>query len=81
MDDYAKLHEADAMVLEAAERTGNLAWALDEMADSSLRRWVYRLRLATNVLFPLMVVVMGVTVAFLVVSLFMPLVALIQGMS
>ncbi len=75
------IRAADAAVLEAAERAGNLAWALDEMADSSIRRWVYRLRLLTNVLFPLLIVLIGAVVGFLVVSLFVPLVALIQGLT
>lgn len=72
---------ADASVLEAAQRTGNVAWALEEMAESSMRRWIYRLRLASNVLFPIMVLVLGLIVAFLVIGLFIPLVSLIQGLS
>ncbi len=72
---------ADATVLEAAERTGNVAWALDEMADSSVRRWIFRLQLVVNVVFPIFVLLMGVIVAILVVGLFVPLVALIEGLS
>jgi len=71
----------EAAVLEAAERTGNITWALEEMADSSVRRSIYRLRLALNVVFPLMTLLMGLIVTYLVVGLFMPLIALIQGMS
>jgi type IV pilus assembly protein PilC len=73
--------KADARVLEAAERTGNIGWALEEMADSRMRRWVFKLRIVLNVLFPLLVLVMGVIVGFLVYGLFAPLVALIDGLA
>ncbi len=72
---------ADAAVLKAAVRAGNVQWALDEMADSSVRRWTYRLRLWTNVLFPLIVLLLGIIVMFVVVGLFLPLISLIQGLS
>ncbi|MDP6469159.1 MAG: type II secretion system F family protein [Pirellulaceae bacterium] len=75
------IREADGTVLEAAERTGNIAWALEEMADSGMRRWVFRLRIVLNVLFPILVLVLGLIVAFLVIGLFVPLTSLIEGMS
>lgn len=75
------IRRSDRAVLIAAERAGNLQWALEEMADSNVRRMIYKLQLATNVLFPLFLFVFGLIVAFVVISLFMPLVALIQGLS
>jgi len=75
------IRQADATVLEAAERAGNIAWALEEMADSSMRRLIYRLRLILNVLFPFLVLVLGLIVAFLVIGLFVPLTSLIDGLS
>jgi type II secretory pathway component PulF len=72
---------ADAGVLRAAERVGNLPWALDEMAGSSLRRLAFQMRLWLNILFPAVLVVFGLIVAFHTVGLFMPLVSLIQGLS
>lgn len=75
------ISQTDASVLEAAERAGNITWALEEMAESSLRRWIYRLRLALNVLFPLIVLALGLVVGFLVIGLFVPLVSLIRGLS
>jgi type II secretory pathway component PulF len=78
----AKLIRAcDVAILTAAERSGNLEWALDEMADSSIRRLAYRLRLAVNVLFPVVLVTFGMLTGFVVISLFMPLVSLITGLS
>ncbi len=75
------IREADGTVLEAAERTGNIAWALEEMADSGMRRWIFRLRIVLNVLFPILVLVLGLIVAFLVIGLFVPLTSLIEGLS
>ena len=71
---------SDVAVLKAAERSGNLQWALEEMADSNMRRLAYRLRLGLNVVFPLVLLVFGVLIMFFVVGLFMPLVALIEGL-
>ena len=68
---------ADAAVLKAAERAGNVAWALSEMADSSVRRWTYHLRLCLNVVFPIFVLVLGLLIAFVVIGLFIPVVDLI----
>lgn len=75
------LRSSDVAILTAAERSGNLEWALEEMADSSIRRLAYRLRLALNILFPAVLFIFGMFIAFVVVSLFMPLVSLIQGLS
>lgn len=75
------IRSSDLAILTAAERSGNLEWALEEMADSSIRRLAYRLRLALNVLFPAVLFVFGLFIAFVVISLFMPLVSLIQGLS
>lgn len=75
------LRRSDEAVLLAAERSGNLQWALQEMADSNVRSLTYRLRIVANVLFPLVLFVFGLVIGFVVISLFMPLVSLIQGMT
>lgn len=72
---------SDVAILTAAERSGNLEWALEEMADSSIRRLAYRLRLALNVIFPAVLFIFGMLIGFIAISLFMPLVSLIQGLS
>jgi type IV pilus assembly protein PilC len=68
-------------VLQAAQRVGNLEWALDELADASLRRAAYRWQAVVNVLGPLVILFAGLLVGFIVVALFMPLISLIQGLS
>jgi type II secretory pathway component PulF len=68
-------------VLQAAERLGNFAWALDEMADACERRLIYRIQAMLQVVFPAAIVVYGLVVMFVIVALFDPLVALIQKLS
>ena len=64
-------------ILQAAQRVGNLPWALREMADGSRRRLAYRVQAAAQLLFPPIVIVMGLVVMFIVVALFLPLISLI----
>lgn len=73
--------QADAAVLAAAERVGNLEWALEEMANSAVRRQIYRLQAWLQVLFPAAILAVGLFVFVFVCGLFMPLVALIQGLA
>jgi len=71
----------DVAVLRAAERVGNLGWALEETSEGSLRRWALRWKVLVNVAFPFLIVALGMMVMLIVVGLFIPLVALIQGLS
>jgi general secretion pathway protein F len=75
------ISRADAAVLGAAERADNLAWALEEMADSAIRRQSYRLQLALHCAYPVLVVLLALVVAFFVLGLFLPLISLIQGLT
>jgi type II secretory pathway component PulF len=60
---------------------GNLSWALHEMADSTRRRLGYRVQAIAQFLFPPIVICMGLIVMFIVVALFLPLIALIQRLA
>jgi type II secretory pathway component PulF len=75
------LEPAETALLKSAERVGNLSWGLEEMADSALRRFSFRLRAALNIAFPIALLTCGLFVLVFVVGLFMPLIALIQGLS
>lgn len=75
------IRRPEAAVFRAAERTGNLAWALEEMADSSLRRAAYRLRAAASVAFPTMIAVFGACVFMVALGVLGPLMKLIQGLT
>jgi type IV pilus assembly protein PilC len=72
---------ADAAVLAAAERVGNLPWALEEMADSTLRRQLYAMQVLLQLLFPVLVILVGMFVGYFVIALFLPLISLVQGLS
>lgn len=71
----------ESVVFKAAERTGNLAWALDEMADSSVRRTAYRLRAWLGVAFPAAVLAVGACIFLVALGILLPLFSLIQAMS
>lgn len=64
-------------IIQSAERAGNLVWALNEIADSMLRRAVDRLRALLDVLFPVCVVGVGACVLFIAAAMLLPLFSLI----
>jgi protein transport protein HofC len=75
---HGLIRQPEFAILQAAQRVGNLPWALAEMADSARRRLAYRVQATAQMLFPPIVILMGLVVLFIVVALFLPLVALIQ---
>jgi type II secretory pathway component PulF len=72
---------AELATLQAAQRCGNLPWALREIAEGNRRRLVERVQVAINVLFPAAIIAYGAVVGFFVVGTFVPLVALIQRLT
>lgn len=72
---------AEAALLLSAERTGSLPWALRQVAKRREKRAVFRLASAIQLLYPLVILFLGGVVGFYVVSLFIPIVRLIQGMT
>lgn len=68
----------ECAVFRSAERVGNLAWAFEEMADSTVRRLSYRLRAYVALGFPLVILAFGLCVMAVQVGMLMPLVSLIQ---
>ena len=75
------IRNTDAVVLQSAQRAGNLAWALQEMANSNVRRLMYRLEALTRILFPLLIILLGAFVALFVIGFFLPLVRLIEALT
>ncbi len=71
----------DLALLSAAERNGNLAWALEELGNSYQRRAEHRLRMFEEFAFPLLVLTMGLLVGAFALAYFTPLVKLIQQLS
>lgn len=74
------LKHYELAVLKSAERAGNLAWALDEMADSAMRRLTLRLNTAISWIVPPLFVMFGIMVGVLVVGMLLPLAQLIEGL-
>jgi type II secretory pathway component PulF len=72
---------ADIAVLSAGERVGNLHWALEEMADSALRRQIYSIQVALQILFPMALFAVGMMVFFFVTGFFLPIISLIQALA
>jgi len=75
------ISRADAGLLSSAERLGNLAWALTEVADSNERRLSYQLTAVTQVIVPITVIGVGMLVAYFAIAYFLPLVKLITALS
>jgi protein transport protein HofC len=78
---HGLIRRADQAVLKAAQRVGNLPWAMREMADSNRRRLAYRLSALVQVAYPPVILCIGLMVMFIVVALFYPLVTLIMRLS
>ncbi len=75
------IRPSDAAVLRAAERAGNLEWALEEMAQSNLRRLAFRYRALLNVVFPLVILLFGGVMAVVAASLLFPLFTVIRQLA
>jgi type II secretory pathway component PulF len=75
------IRTSDCSIFKSAERTGNLAWALDEMADSSLRRSAYRVRGFVSVAFPTVLIVFAGCVLAIITGVLFPLISLITNLS
>lgn len=74
------IRKTDAEVLASASTVGNLAWACRELADTAERRQRLRLQVLTRGLFPLVILAVGLVVAFLCLGLFLPLVTLMEAL-
>jgi type II secretory pathway component PulF len=72
---------ADVAVLQSAQRAGNLAWAMDEVADSLLRREFYRWQWWYNVVSPITIALFGAAIGYFSVAMFAPMAALIRGLA
>ena len=71
------LRKTDVEVLGSAASVGNLSWALRELAETCERRLGFRIQAAVQTLFPLAVVMIGLTIGLFAVSYFLPLVVII----
>jgi len=72
---------AEAALLKTAERAGNLPWTFRQIAARREKRAAYRLATALQVVYPIVILVLGSFIGFFVISLFIPLVKLIEGLA
>jgi len=75
------LPSAEAGVLRAAERVGNLVWAMNEMADRLTRKFTTRLTAVLSVGFPVVLLLFAGVVFLVAVGLFFPLAHLISHLA
>ncbi len=75
------IRQPEFAILQASQRMGNLPWAMREMADSSRRRLACRVQALCQVLFPPLIILMGLAVGFIFLALFLPLICLIQRLT
>jgi type IV pilus assembly protein PilC len=72
---------AEQGLLKAAERAGNLSWALRQIASRRDKRAVYRWSTVLQIAYPIAILLLGAFVGFFVIALFVPLVRLITGLT
>jgi type II secretory pathway component PulF len=75
------LGAADLATLSAAERNGNLPWALEQLGDSYTRRADFRLKAWAEFAWPLALAGVGLAVAVFVIAYFVPLAFLISSLA
>lgn len=75
------LRHEEVELIFAADRAGNLPWALEELASGIERRTVFRIRAVFEFLQPAVIVAAGLVVMFINVAFFMPLVKLIGDLT
>jgi len=73
--------QAEQSLLKTAEQVGNLPWALREIAKRREKLAIYWFATRLQIVYPLIILFMGMLVGFYAISLFIPLVRLISGLS
>ena len=75
------INQGEAVLLEAAQRLGNLPWALRETADNIRRRRNHRNDVLLELARPVALVCFGLIVGSFALAFFMPLVKLLNDLS
>ncbi|HET6425620.1 MAG TPA: type II secretion system F family protein [Planctomycetaceae bacterium] len=71
----------EAEALTRAEAVNNLPWVLDTLADAEEQRWEHRLHYAIQLVRPVLIVLIGLAVAFIAIGFFLPLVKLVNDLA
>jgi type II secretory pathway component PulF len=75
------IRRSERKVLEVASQAGNLPWVLQTLAENLDRRWEYRCKVAGAFLHPVFVLVVSLPIGYFAISLFMPLIKLLNDLS
>jgi len=81
LQDRRLLRAVDHALLNAADRVGNLPWAMRQLAEASERRFDHRLRISLQTISTLLVIVLGVFTLFVALAYFSPVITLILRQS
>lgn len=74
------LSQPETRALETAEVVGNRAWVLQQLAQVKKRRTSARLSRLADLMLPAMILLIGAFVLFQALSVFMPLVHILEGL-
>ena len=75
------LRHSEAVVLETAENTGNLPWALETLATHLEHRTAFRLAAFSEILRPIILIGLSLVVGFIAFAMFLPLIKLLNDLS
>ena len=75
------LRHYETIVLETAEKTGNLPWALETLATNLERRSAFRVQVILEILRPVLLITVALVVGFIAFAMFMPLIKLMNDFS
>jgi type II secretory pathway component PulF len=75
------LSRRDLALIEAAQRVGNLPWALREIADVREKRYVFRVDTMAQLFRPVPIIAVGLFVGWVCIAMFMPVVKLVNDLS
>lgn len=75
------LSARDMALIAAAQRVGNLPWALREIADVREKRYVFRVDTLVQLFRPIPIIVVGMFVGWVCIAMFLPVVKLVNDLS
>lgn len=75
------INAQEKQVLATAQKTGHLAWALDQLADKIEQQSSRRTKMVFQIVQPLLIFTVGLIVAYVCWSVFLPLTSLLTSQS
>ena len=75
------LRHDETIVLETAEKTGNLPWALETLATNLECRSAFRIQAILEILRPVLLITVALVVGSITIALFLPLIKLMNDFS